>query len=893
MESSKQTQSRPWWQRHPGIFLLVLLTALLAFLFARSFVPEYVLFSNDGPLGAIASLTQMKWSNFFGGWLDLNSIGYQFMGSQPGISQVPTLALDVVSFAKYYAPLTLLALGLAAGFFFRRLGLSSAACVLGALAATLNGGFFSTACWGVAAQAVNVAASFVALGLLVRAKSRLHWVEVVLAGLAIGMGVMEGYDVGALFSVCVAAYVVLRAWQTDGSVVQRVAWGASRLVVIALFAGLIAFQTVSSLVNTQIKGVAGTQQDTRTKEERWDFATQWSLPKAEAMTFLIPGLFGYRMDTPNGGNYWGAMGRDPAWDRYFEGGRQGPPPAGVMRFSGGGAYAGVLVVLVAAWAMAQSFRKEKSVFGLAQRQAIWFWSAVGFIALLLAFGRFALFYRLVYALPYFSTIRNPAKFAFFVEFALVILFAYGVHGLSRRYLEVPLTAVGGAVATVKSWWGRVWGFDSQWTTACLLAVAFSGLAWLVFAASRNNLEAYLQTVQFDGEMAKAIAGFSIGEVGLFVLFLALSVGLVTLVLSGYFAGQRAKWAGFCLGALLVVDLGRANSPFIVYWDWTYKYATNGVLDFFRQKPYEQRVVMLPFRLPPQYSALEQLYRIEWAQHHFQLYNIQSLDVVQMPRIPEDLAAFEGAFAKAGAPGLLRRWELTNTRYLLGPAVFADGMNQQFDPQRNRFKNALLFNVVPKPGIAEPRKLEELTAVVATNGQCAVIEFTGALPRAGLYANWIVQTNDAQTLETLVSPSFNPAQTVLVATNLPAAPTASTNQSAGTVEFVSYAPKDLVLKADAKTPAVLLLNDKYDANWKVLVDGKPAPLLRCNFIMRGVQLTPGQHTVEFHFQPPYQGLYVSLVGVALGIGLVLFLAVQRSETPAPAPEPPATGTGRRT
>jgi hypothetical protein len=873
------------------MFLLLLLTGLLAVLFARSFVPEYVLFSNDGPLGAISSLDKMKWSNFFGGWLELNSIGYRTVGSQPGISQVPTLALDVVSFAKYYAPLTLLALGLAAGFFFRRLGLAPVACVLGALAATLNAGFFSTVCWGVAAQAVNVAASFVALGLLVRWKSRLHWVEVVLAGLAIGMGVMEGYDVGALFSVCVAAFVLLQAWQAEGSPARRVAWGVSRLAVIMVFAGLIAFQTISSLVGTQIKGVAGTQQDTRTREERWDFATQWSLPKAEALTFIIPGLFGYRMDTAEGGNYWGAMGRDPAWDRYFEGGRQGPPPAGVMRFSGGGSYAGLLVVLVAAWAVAQSFRKEKSVFSLTQRQAIWFWSAVGFIALLLAFGRFALFYRLVYALPYFSTIRNPAKFAFFVEFALVILFAYGVHGLSRRYLEVPLTAVGGAVAAVKSWWGRVRGFDRQWTTVCLLAVALSGLAWLIYAASRDNLEAYLQTVQIDRELAKAVAGFSIGEVGLFVLFLALTVGLVTLVLSGFFAGQRAKWAGFCLGALLVVDLGRANSPFIVYWDWTYKYATNGVLDFLRQKPYEQRVVMLPFRLPPQYSALEQLYRIEWAQHHFQLYNIQSLDIVQMPRMPEDLAAFEGAFAKAGAPGLLRRWELTNTRYLLGPAVFADGMNQQFDPQQNRFRNALLFDVIPKPGIAQPQKLEELTAKVATNGQCAVIEFTGALPRASLYSNWTVQTNDTLALETLTSPAFNPAQTVLVATNLPASPAAGTNQSAGTVEFVSYAPKDLVLKADAKTPAVLLLNDKYDAHWKVLVDGQPAPLLRCNFIMRGVQLTPGMHTVEFHFQPPYQGLYVSLVGVVLGLGLVLFLAVQRTETPAPAPEP-APGSGRR-
>src|SRR5438034_6227718 len=34
-------------------------------------------------------------------------------------------------------------------------------------------------------------------------------------------------------------------------------------------------------------------------------------------SLIIPGFFGCRMDTPNGGNYWGAMGRDASWDSYY------------------------------------------------------------------------------------------------------------------------------------------------------------------------------------------------------------------------------------------------------------------------------------------------------------------------------------------------------------------------------------------------------------------------------------------------------------------------------------------------------------------------------------------------------------------------------------------------
>ena len=538
-------------------------------------------------------------------------------------------------------------------------------------------------------------------------------------------------------------------------------------------------------------------------------------------------------------------------------------------FSGGGGYEGVLVVLVAAWAFAQSLRKDKSVFSLAHRKAIWFWSGLGFVSLLLAFGRFAPFYQALYALPYFSTIRNPAKFSYFVELSTVILFAYGAHGLSRTYLclEGPRSAGRGLVSSLQAWWSRARGFDRRWTVGCVLFLGLSALGWLLYATSSASLEAYLQTVQFDAETAKAIAGFSIRQVGWYVLLLAVAIGLLTVVLSGFLSGTRARWAGVLLGGFLVLDLGRTNAPYIVYWDWQQKYATNGVIEFLRQKPYEQRVAILP-----QSNLLGDLYRLEWAQHVLLYYKVPSLDIVQMPRMPEDLKTFEETMGKAGPLGMRRRWELTSTRYLLGPANFAGGLNQQLDPQLQRFSNLLEFNIVPKPGISAPHKLEELTAVIATNGQYAVVNFAGALPRAGLYSQWITVTNDEKALETLVSPAFHPAQTVLVATNLPVAPAGTTNQSAGTVAFVSYSPKDLVLKADARQPAVLLLNDKYDPNWQVLVDGHPAPLLRCNFIMRGVALTPGTHTVEFHFRPPYRGLYVSLAGVALGLGLCGFLAL---------------------
>jgi uncharacterized membrane protein YfhO len=85
-----------------------------------------------------------------------------------------------------------------------------------------------------------------------------------------------------------------------------------------------------------------------------------------------------------------------------------------------------------------------------------------------------------------------------------------------------------------------------------------------------------------------------------------------------------------------------------------------------------------------------------------------------------------------------------------------------------------------------------------------------------------------------------------------------------------------LTAQAATPAVLLLNDKYDSDWRVTVDGQPAGLLRCNFFMRGVYLPPGPHTVKFDFRLPNKPLYVTLTALGLGLllGGYLFAATRR-------------------
>jgi hypothetical protein len=252
------------------------------------------------------------------------------------------------------------------------------------------------------------------------------------------------------------------------------------------------------------------------------------------------------------------------------------------------------------------------------------------------------------------------------------------------------------------------------------------------------------------------------------------------------------------------------------------------------------------------------------EHQFQFYKIQSLDINQIPRMPADYEAFFKALS--GAPA--RLWQLANTRYLLAVADYLDSLNAQLDPAQRRFRIHTAFALANRPS-GYPGVQTNAT------GPFALMEFTGALPRTMLHTRWqnFNPTNDVAILDQLKNPSFDPTQEVLVAGFSPAANTnAAPNANPGTVEIVRYASKEVLCKAKIDTASIFLLNDRYHPHWKVWVDGQPDTLLRCNYIMRGVFLPPGNHEIKFRFEPPSGGLYVTLSAMLAGLALCGWVAL---------------------
>jgi uncharacterized membrane protein YfhO len=78
-----------------------------------------------------------------------------------------------------------------------------------------------------------------------------------------------------------------------------------------------------------------------------------------------------------------------------------------------------------------------------------------------------------------------------------------------------------------------------------------------------------------------------------------------------------------------------------------------------------------------------------------------------------------------------------------------------------------------------------------------------------------------------------------------------------VKILSYEPERVRLRADLETTGYLVLTDTYYPGWQVTVDGRPATIQRADVAFRAVELTAGEHLVEFQYRPE---------NVLLGLGL---------------------------
>jgi hypothetical protein len=158
-----------------------------------------------------------------------------------------------------------------------------------------------------------------------------------------------------------------------------------------------------------------------------------------------------------------------------------------------------------------------------------------------------------------------------------------------------------------------------------------------------------------------------------------------------------------------------------------------------------------------------------------------------------------------------------------------------------------------------------------DGKEVVLENRQVLPKGWLVPAVAVLEDARQIPVILGNPAFNPRQVGLVESPppIPMAPVDGPAVNPGTATVATYENVKVTVQVRVLTNALLILGDKYFTGWRATVDGKQAAIVPVNLVLRGVYVTPGDHTVEFLFDPlPFKiGKWLTLASF---LGYVVFL-----------------------
>lgn len=804
---------RGWAALIVGVFV-----ALLLYLFYQPLFSEQWLFSPDSPPFYPKNFGTFLWHTYWGFWSP-ESLGLGYGGSPVYPSQMLGIILPplVYHVAAYLFDLVLMFL--AAIYYLKGRRIGTLPALVTSLAVTFMGYYFTLISAGHRGVFDMMPFAVLMFGLIDRAVSRRSWFHFALAGACYAFGSGAQPDVMLIMALAMGAYALLcvvREWPRGGGgrFLGRVVLGGALSALVFMCVGMSSIGFFWRVTVPQRE-----QQRGKTAEEQWEFATNWSLPPEDIAEFVAPCLRGIETGDPNG-PYWGRLGRTLGWEAHRQ---------GLRNLRQHTVYVGVLQLLFAAYAVAWVLGRRDCAYdpgalgdaaSLAQRRLdVLFWLGVAIVALLLVLGRYAPFYRAFYALPVVSKIRCPVKFLHLMTLAVCFLFGYG---LDLFRFNLSGRAAAGNKGATPSRLALVLGLAS-WGCAAICIVV-------------------LMAIDGHGESLKA--GWVAQGYGMYtenmLRTLRGGVGHAALLFfigGGIFAGERflrrtPKSACLAISAVAVIlafDTGSVCRKYVRVLDLTPFYAHNPIADTILADPGMGRT---SYWLSPRSKT-----DVLWNNFNHHLVPITE------PRQDRTLPADYTRFFEALQRNPTRLWQLTASRFVVGAARQMASLAKQPD-----FNTVQTFDVNGRGRIVLRND---------GGGQGVLLRFDGALPRAQMFYRWRTIAPDAA-LAMLASPVWDPSQEVLVSGDLPAQDVDMPGEPVGDLYLGGNRAE---FNVETQHDGLLLLNDAYDPDWRVTVDGRPATLLRCNFLMRGVAVPAGRHRVVFTYRPYLAPFLASLGGCA--------------------------------
>lgn len=124
----------------------------------------------------------------------------------------------------------------------------------------------------------------------------------------------------------------------------------------------------------------------------------------------------------------------------------------------------------------------------------------------------------------------------------------------------------------------------------------------------------------------------------------------------------------------------------------------------------------------------------------------------------------------------------------------------------------------------------------------------------------------------VEDSFDPANEALMLPEFASKLSAKKFSGEGSIKLMHSVPNKLTYKANVKGNQLAVFSEiYYPRGWKAFVDGKEVPILKVNYLLRGIQLKDGNSKIEFVYDLPKYATVnmVARIGSVLLLGLLGF------------------------
>lgn len=575
--------------------------------------------------------------------------------------------------------------------------------------------------------------------------------------------------------------------------------------------------------------------------------SHWSLYPERLPELIFPGFLGYPPDSsiPKEFYWWGTKLLHEPRPYIFS------------------IYFGAVVFLLAALGVLFKYSPSGKGQGwvasppmLSSRIRI-FLLAVFFLALLLASGRFLPFFKNVYALtPFLHLFRHPIKFLLIGVFPLALLAGYGAEilfGTSSEHIRLS-----------DHLFAAVWGM--------MMVLLLLTTVFLISDPIARSFQ------EFFFKQSTPLMNRGIRQLLLHTNVIWLLAAL--LVQSRRF--HQYRWQPWLLAAILFLDQGIAGKPINSYVPQEFFTVEPRSVALLRQEISNGRVYRFP-NYPGDYYSKIALRQVD----------PQTTSPQPLPPPTSQTGIILDVPSKD--PLWLYRWDLESLHHYLAalyrlPVIFHEDYTQL--AQARILTCQKLLETLPweqrLPLLSAGGVSLILTSETITNPDIELIQQVPNRSNLPLYlyrntqtmqlmtfvADWRVVESDAESLNMLQNPIFDPRTQVILQPSAeiseisPAVqPVKGDCQPANITSTHSSFSSEIAIVSNS-CEGVLVFLAPYYPGWQVRVGGEVVPIWRANYTFSAVFLPVGEHQVERVYRP--FSLALGILGTLSTIGLLMLM-----------------------